>query len=370
MNNVQEILIDGKKYKIDVTIGAIKVTPVDTPTPIPDPDPQVDPSKQGTIKQGEKWSTNPGKAETWTLKTMDKDASLYKFLSTNDNKNVIADLPSEKVALQVQEYFKTHPFPPTDNPDPTPTPTPTPEPTPDPQPQPDTKETDSFGVKKIYPDADSKRFLTNNEIEPKIRHYASGGPDDNSIENTINTNDKKFRDMEATTIIVNKGMEHHDRFSYKLRGGDHKDGQGWWYIFETSTDGKWTNESFQTEKPHPKYFKHGDKIKPVAPIGKNDLRSATIGIKAITINRTVNGKEAVHLEQWLNHDPITADGKPNNAGWFKHMEVDDVGQFENGLMLECQGTNVTMRIDGILSIKDKAKMPEFFFTSVREIKNP
>lgn len=327
-----------------------------------EPEPPI--PKSCSIKSGGWGSASDSKPEEWTPKEMTDKNKKGKWKGVGkDGKNVFHDCDSEQdakdfIKRKIWESKQTEP--------------PTEPPVEPPGPGTGTNEVDSFGVKKIYPDASSKRFLTNNDVEFKVRHYASGAPNDNSTENTIDTKDKKFRDMEATVVIVNKGMEHHDRFSYKLRGPGHQDGKGWWYIFEVSTDGKWTNESFQTEKPHPKYFKQGNKITPVAQIGKNDLRSAKIGIKAITINKTINGKEAVHLEQWLNHDPITADGKPNNAGWFKHMEVDDVGQFENGLMLECNGTLVTMRIDGILTIdeKQKDKLPEFYFTSVREIQLP
>ncbi len=365
-----EVLIDGKKYRFqgtvdfsNLTIKKIDDNPVPDPDPTPGPD--IDPIKpiEGTIKPGG-WGADLVNKSAWKVVNMKNPPEQFKVVDAA-GKNVATSFTNQQEAEGFITYFQLHEFPPKDiNPVPTPGPTPEPGPTP----TPDTKELDSFGVKKIYPDADSKRVLTNPKIDPKIRHYASGAPDDNSIECTIDTKDKSFRDMEATVVIKNKGMEHHDRFSYKLRGPAHKDNQGWWYIFETSTDGKWTNESFQIEKPHPKYFKYGNKITPLFNIGQ-DLRSANIGIKAITVNRTVNGKEGVHLEQWVNLDPLTTDGKPKNEGWQKYMEVDDVGQFDKGLMLECEGTLVTMRIDGILSIKDEAKMPEFLFTSVREVKN-
>lgn len=326
--------------------------PEPTPTPTPNPEPKPTEDK-GRVKDWGSVDTNPN---NWKVVSMKDDKTKFKVV---DKSNVnVADNFNTKEGAQkfIDDAIANYKPEPKPEPNPTPTPTPT------------TGNVDSFGVLKIYPDADSKRFLTNGEIEAKIRHYASGKPDDNTIEFNIDTKDKKFRDMEATIVIKNKGMQHHDRFSYKLRGGAHKDGQGQWYIFETSTDGKWTNESFQVERPHPSYHKFGDKIKPLIASLPSDLRSATIGIKAITINRTVNGKEGVHLEQWINLDPLTADGKPKNEGWQKYMEVDDVGQFDE-IILECQGTNVTMRIDGILSIKDKQKMPEFLFGSVREIKN-
>lgn len=334
--------------------------PEPTPTPQPTPTPEPTPEDLGRVKD---WGSKDDNPNNWKVTEMQKTKGKFKVVDKDDVNKADNFNTKEGAELFVKNAIAEY------KPEP-PTPTPTPGPEPKPEPEPDNKDVDQFGVLKIYPDAASKRFLTNNKVEFKTRHYASDKPDDNSVENTIDTKDKKLRDMESTVVIVNKGFEHHDRFSYKLRGPAHKDNQGWWYIFETSTDGKWTKGSFQIEKPHPKYFEQGDKITPLFNIDQ-DLRKGKIGIKAIAINKTVDGKEGVHLEQWINLDPITEDGKPKNEGWKKYMEVDDVGQFKNGLMLECEGTLVTMRIDGILSIdeKQKDKVPEFYFTSVREIKN-
>lgn len=335
-------------------------TPTPTPEPTPEPTPQPEPEDLGRVKD---WGSKDKDAKNWKIVEM-KDKEFKGLFKVVDGKGVnVADQFKTKKGAEKFIASKIGPEP-TPNPEPTPTPNPQP-----PAPEP-TGDVDSFGVLKVYPDADSKRFLTNNNVEFKTRHYASGKPNDNSVENTIDTKDKKFRDMEATVVIVNKGFEHDDRFSYKLRGPAHKDGQGAWYIFETSTDGKWSKGSFQVERPHPEYYQQGDKVKPLFQIDQ-DLKKSKIGIKAITINKTINGKEAVHLEQWINLDPITEDGKPKNDGWKKYMEIDDIGQLEKGYIVECEGTLVTMRIDGILSIdeKQKDKVPEFYFTSVREIKD-
>ena len=46
----QEIVIDGKRYKIALE-GQFKVTPIDAP-PVPNPDPEPGKPTEGTIKEG------------------------------------------------------------------------------------------------------------------------------------------------------------------------------------------------------------------------------------------------------------------------------------------------------------------------------
>lgn len=113
-----KIAINGQNYELILSGPlSLELKPLG---PIPDPgngggngngNGEIDPNT-GTIKKGAKWSTNPGKAETWILKNMDNPSTNFKFVSANDGLNVIADLESKDQALKLQEYFKTHPFPP------------------------------------------------------------------------------------------------------------------------------------------------------------------------------------------------------------------------------------------------------------------
>lgn len=111
----QEITIDGQVFILE---GTVNLTLTKKGGTIPDPEqPPVDPKPDkptdfGTIKQGNKWTTNPGKAETWILKNMDNPSDQFKFISANDQKNVIANIKSKEQATALQNYFKTNPFPP------------------------------------------------------------------------------------------------------------------------------------------------------------------------------------------------------------------------------------------------------------------
>lgn len=121
-NNAQvkitkNVTINGQVFAIDVE-GTVdfKLTP--RGGTIPDPEkPPVDPKPDtptdfGTIKQGAKWSKNPGKAETWILKNMDNPSDQFKFISANDQGNIVANIKSKEDALSIQNHFKTNPFPP------------------------------------------------------------------------------------------------------------------------------------------------------------------------------------------------------------------------------------------------------------------
>src|SRR5688500_12796773 len=110
-----EITIGGVSYiatlKGEITIKPKKDTTV-PPKPDPKPDPNVPkPDSLGTIKDGAKWSKDPGKAETWKIVPMGDDPSKFKIIAT-DGLNVIADLQSEEQAKALIEYFKVNVFPP------------------------------------------------------------------------------------------------------------------------------------------------------------------------------------------------------------------------------------------------------------------
>lgn len=122
-NLKQIVKIDGIEYelkgKVDFSqltitkVGGTTVPPTEPPVePGPGTGGEVDPTT-GTIKEGSKWSKNPGDAGTWQVVEMeDSDKQgLWKIIAA-DKLNVIADLPSKEIGLQLVEYFKTHKFPP------------------------------------------------------------------------------------------------------------------------------------------------------------------------------------------------------------------------------------------------------------------
>lgn len=118
-NLLQRVKIDGVEYelkgKVDfsqLTITKVGGTTEPTEPPVVVEPGEVDPTT-GTIKEGSKWSKNPGDASTWQVVEMgDSDKQgLWKIIAA-DKLNVIADLPSKEIGLQLIEYFKTHKFPP------------------------------------------------------------------------------------------------------------------------------------------------------------------------------------------------------------------------------------------------------------------
>src|SRR5688572_7693168 len=121
-NLLQKVLINGVEYelkgKVDfseltITKTGTDIPPVEPPV-VPPPGPGVDPNT-GTIKEGTKWSKNPGDASTWQVVEMTDAAKkgLWKIVDKG-GLNIIADIPSKDTAYKLVEYFKTHPFPPTE----------------------------------------------------------------------------------------------------------------------------------------------------------------------------------------------------------------------------------------------------------------
>ena len=69
------------------------------------------PDSFGTIKEGAKWSKNPGPAAGWQLMVMKDNPNKFKFIDST-GLNIIADLESEAQAKALQDYFKVNVFPP------------------------------------------------------------------------------------------------------------------------------------------------------------------------------------------------------------------------------------------------------------------
>lgn len=123
IRQVVEIL--GKKVVITGTV-AFNVSVLDDtttppppgPKPEPKPDVEVDPTT-GTVKEGSKWSKNPGDAKTWKVVEMqDEDKKGLVKIVDQAGLNIIADLKSVEVAENLRKYFETNPFPPkVDKPD-------------------------------------------------------------------------------------------------------------------------------------------------------------------------------------------------------------------------------------------------------------
>ncbi len=320
----KEVTIGGLTYIVKGTItGAadITITPKETgPITPPKPNDPPKPDSFGTIKDGAKWSKNPGKAETWKILAMTDDPKKFKIVDTA-GLNVIADLTSEAEAKALIEYFKVNVFPPKEDggiidPD---------EPEkPDPEPQPVPTGDNPYPTKgKVY---------QSTQRGPTTRHYASGAPDDQTIEKNV-TKIQSGNHMMVVDITVptKEEMEHDDNLSIKI-GGNHME-NGWFdngiSIYEGQTCGGTEEKHPSTKKCIVKGKKYGD------------LRGKRIKIAStyfIGENKT---------EYWVNIPGVT-------TGWEKGMEGKDIGGF-NSKTKEGEFA-IQLRIDGFKSKDNPPKI--------------
>jgi hypothetical protein len=233
-------------------------------------------------------------------------------------------------------------------------------------------ELDHLGIKKIYPDAPSKKFLTNFELEKKIRNYRSKKPSEPSIEYTIDTGTPIINQEATYYVKINGFKPESDTISNKSRGGHHsssKAEEGTCYDFEVNTDGS-AEKTLEVERPHPSM--HENHQKPNFVIGES-LVGKWIGVKAILWN--LPNDKGVHLEMRLDYPVPDIEHPPNN--WKVYWQVDDTGQLKEGMITKPFGSLFTCRIDGVwkgqVSNKpkdDDVSPPDFKYASFREIQPP
>jgi Fibronectin type III domain len=238
---------------------------------------------------------------------------------------------------------------------------------------------DSFGIKKIKPDAGSPVFLTNFTLEPKIRNYASGKPSEPSVEysNVIGPNPddgtKGMVNQEFTYYVhINGFKPSTDAISTKILGGSHSSSHpdtGTCYEGEIPTDGS-SKTVFQVERPHPSYHDSTSFIKNLLPVGSSVVKK-WIGIKMITW--LINAGKDRHIEMLYDFPVPDITHPPNN--WRKYFEVDDTGQIPSGHIITPIGAKTTCRIDGVW-VNDTVKsnpqlsdvsVPDFKYASLRSI---
>lgn len=306
-NIEKEIILGGIVYIVKGVVN-LSITPKDVqpgPEPIPDPE---KPKEFGTIKQGGKWTSNPGKAETWKLVNMENPKEKFKFISSFDGLNIIADLESKEQAEAIQNYFKINVFPPKEEegePEGGSGGTPV-----DPQPQPDTT-----GLEGPYKGKGEKLTMTQRGVTE--RNYASGKPSDWTIEK--NTKNIKFDNVMAVFEITITEMAHDDNLSVKL-GGTHMDG-GWVdngiSIYEGQT-------CLGIEPKHP-----STKLCVVKGKKYGDIRGKKVKIASTYFRKTNK------TEFWVN---LT-------GTWEKACEGTEIGGFKPKNL---PTSEVQLRIDGFL----------------------
>lgn len=257
-------------------------------------------------------------AKTWTVVPMKDDPALFKVV---DDKNInVADQFHTKAAA---EQYVAH-YVCVDEPDPNPCPA--------------GQHRDENGV--CVPDVivppppggaspyPPKGTPLSSTIRRAVRHYASGKPDDETIEANV-----KSIQFDNYQFVVDVGvpteMEHDDNVSLKV-GGTHM-GSGW---FDNGVGIYEGNCCLGTEPEHPSTHTcviKGPKI--------GDIRGKRIKVACIY------RKQENKVELWTNL---------GTSGWVKQMEAVDVDGFNpNSDVNEAQ-----LRIDGFKKGSQEGKPPE------------
>ena len=288
------------------------------PGPLPGCGPNPDPDNEH-VKEGG-WGADTAAPKTWEAVKMKDDPSLWKVVD-KEEKNIAHKFESE---AEAQKYIDWHVCK-QEQGIPTPVPPGPPAP-PSPPPAPGT------GTDGPYPVKGEK--LSHTIRGPTTRHYASGKPDDETIE--ANVKNIKFANHQFVVDVDvpnAAGWEHDDNLSTK-HGGTHM-GTGW---FDEGI-GVYTGQScLGTEKKHPSTqlcVIKGPKV--------GDIRGKRVKIGAVYY------KAENKVELWTNL----------GYGWKKQIEGTNVGGFNpKASTFECQ-----LRIDGF----KKSSVPKIHAAWVSEI---
>jgi hypothetical protein len=278
---------------IGAMIGNISnVPPIVTAGCGPNPDPSNEHVKEG----GGGWGGDTAGASTWDAVPMKDDPSLWKVVD-KEGKNIAHKFASE---VEADSYIKYHQcIQEGATVDPTPDPSPKPEPNPD----------GSAG-----PYAALGQPMPSTQRGPTTRHYASGKPDDQTIEK--NVKNIKFKNYMYVVDVTMHTMEHNDTLSLKY-GGTHM-GSGW---FDNTVDVYTGKTGLGTEKKHPSadlFLVKGPAV--------GDIREKRIRVAGIYY------KDSNKCELWTNL----------GDKWVKQVEGANVGGFNP----KSEINEAQLRIDG------------------------
>lgn len=310
--NASQLAIEYFAAFVGSIIGNIAV-PGQPPVPPvgcgPNPDPTGEHKKTGG------WGGDEAGAATWDAVPMKDDPNLWKVVDKAGT-NIAHKFVTEGEADAYIKYYQCIQEGATV--DPTPDPSPAPEPTPG----------GSAG-----PYAPIGQPMPSTQRGPTTRHYASGKPDDQTVEK--NVKNIKFDNYMFVVDVTMNAFEHDDTCSLKY-GGTHM-GSGWFDQSVGVYDGK---TGLGVEKKHPStdlYVVKGPAI--------GDIRGKRTQIAGI-YHKTMN-----HCELWTNQ---------GTGGWKKAVEAKDIAGFNpKSAINEAQ-----LRIDGF---KD---LPTIHSALVYEIAGP
>lgn len=194
---------DAKIKKLeDKVFGSIPPIP---PTCGPDPDPNDEHIAHGG------WGGDLGSPETWESVAMKDDPKMFKVVDAK-GVNIAHNFTSE---AEADKYIKYHQcMKEGGDTDPTPPPPPGPGPTPEPSPTP-----------TLFPYPAKGSPMQSTQRGPTTRHYASGKPDDETIEKNVKS--IPFKNYQWVTYTTMHKIEHDDNISVKF-GGHHMGKSGWY----------------------------------------------------------------------------------------------------------------------------------------------
>ena len=104
-----QIVVNGKKFKVDGIVD-LKFTPIDDEVvPDPDPSPNVPKPEEGTIKEGG-WGGNVD-PKTWHVIEMNNPSDQFKVVD-DKGVNIVTNFTTMQQAQNFINYFLVNPFPP------------------------------------------------------------------------------------------------------------------------------------------------------------------------------------------------------------------------------------------------------------------
>lgn len=292
--NKELIVIDGQKFEVQFDIIEnkvnIKLIPISN-NPVPNPEV---PKELGTVKPGG-WGGNIQNPDGWKVVQMRDDPKLSKIVdekgvnistgyTTPEVANAVIDFIKKIGWTEFEKLLKSAP--------------------PVVTPPPVEPGTDGVVGKNVY--KTTGKTMTPQSTGFKTRHYASGKPDDTTIE--WNAGGCPYEAYEAYGDFVIGKPEHDDRLDVKMYGPNHKDGIGAWYIFAIQfSDGE---TSFGIEQPHPKTNSSVARGKSFGSI----IGNKKIGFKGVIYPLQAGG---AHVEGYID----LKDGK----GWQLAIAADNPG---------------------------------------------
>lgn len=280
----------------------------DIPTPDPtDECPEL--PNDGRPQPSKGANTDPHR---WKVVAMHDDPNLLKIVDEK-NINVADQFHTKAAADQYIAHFKCSEVP-------------VPGPGPEPMPVPTTG---------VGPYPGTGKELASTTRGPTTRHYASGKPDDETVEKNV----KKipFKNYQFIVYTTMHKVEHDDAISLKF-GGTHM-GSGWFDTGVSFEEGQ-TCLGTETKHPHTKLcVVKGPKI--------GNILEKKIGIAGVY--KTVGDK--AHIELWTDF--------PAGSGWKKQVEGDNV----DGFNPKSSEDEAQERIDGFI----KSSVPSLHMAIVQEI---